>query len=222
MQSFLTPDSKLASPKQNKTTPCIYFHHLFRNRVSLLQKISSQNLSVLPVSSQVSSVMVPAVSLDSLGLWQKLGGKDQESESGRGGAPKQTHSRRSRSRGFSLGSLGNCLWEGMRVWVCAPTARLYHGRKGVICHQAMIFCSGLTISDYRVVSTTAEFNKFVKVTLKELLPLCLNACKPMGSWKADTSSSGCTEVDSYWRWANKWFWEASSFLTDKKISLIWK
>lgn len=77
-------------PHQSKTTPCIYFHHLFRNRVSLLQKISSQNLSVLPVSSQVSSVMVPAVSLDSLGpgLRQKLGGKDQESESGRGRGTK--------------------------------------------------------------------------------------------------------------------------------------
>lgn len=40
----------------------------------------------------------------------------------------------------------------------------------------MIFGSGLTISDYRVVSTTAEFNKFVKGDLKRvvtIVPRCL-------------------------------------------------
>ena len=43
--SPLTQGSNVASPTQDKTAPCIDFHHLFRNRVSLLQKISSQNLS---------------------------------------------------------------------------------------------------------------------------------------------------------------------------------
>lgn len=52
-------------------------------------------------------------------------------------------------------------------------ARLYHGRKGVICHQIV---TGLTISDYRVVSTTAEFNKFVESDFKRvvsIVPQCL-------------------------------------------------
>lgn len=145
--------------------------------------------------------MVPAVSLDSLGLWQKLGGKDQESESGRGGAPKQTHSR-SRSRGSVL-ALWGIACERACVCECAPRQGSTMEGKGLSATKPWSSALGWLYLTTELYPPQLNLTNLWKVTLKELLPLCLNACKPMGSWKADTSSSGCTEVNRYWRWANK-------------------
>lgn len=179
--SPFSPWLKLASPKQNKTTPCIYFHHLFRNRVSLLQKISSQNLSVLPVSSQVSSVMVPAVSLDSLGLWQKLGGKDQESESGRERAPKQTHSRsRSRVQSWLSGGIAcerACVC-GVRHGKALPWKERLSATKELPL-DLLLWADYIWLQSY---PPQLNLTNLWKVTLKELLPLC---SMPVNQWAAE-------------------------------------
>lgn len=142
----------------------------------ITENLFSKLLSMLSVSSQVSSGMIPAVSLDSLGpgLRQKLGGMDQGSESGRVGSTKANTYSRCRSRSSVLAIWG-LAWGRICVCDCAM-GRLYHGRKGVICYPFMIFCSGLAISDFRVVATTAEFNKFVESDFKmvvTVVPQCL-------------------------------------------------
>lgn len=215
-QSFLTHGSKTASPKQNKTTPCIHFHHLFRNRVSLLQKISSQNLLACFQFHLVSSVMVPAVSLDSLGpgLRQKLGGMDQESASGRvRGTKANTYSRC--WSGSSVLAIWGIACE--RAWVCecVPWQGSTMEGKGLSATKSWLGWLYLTIELY---PPQLNLTNLWKVTLKELLALCLNASKPMGSWKADTSSSGCTEVNCYWKWANKMVLKPHHFY---QKNLVW-
>lgn len=165
----------LTKAKQNNT---LYrFSSSFQKQSFFItENLFSKPLSMLPVSSQVSSGMIPAVSLDSLGpgLRQKLGGMDQGSESGRVRGTKANTYSRCRSRSSVLAIWGIAC-EKACVCECAM-GRLYHGRKGVICHQFMIFCSGLAISDGRVVSTMAEFNKFVESDFKRvvtIVPQCL-------------------------------------------------
>ena len=112
----------LTKAKQNNT---LYrFSSSFQKQSFFVtETLFSNPLSVLPVSSQVSSVMVPAVSLDSLGpgLRQKLGGMDQESESGRGRGTKANTYSRSRSRGSVL-----AIWElPVRGHACVS---VHHGK----------------------------------------------------------------------------------------------
>lgn len=165
----------LTNARQNST---LYrFSSSFQKQSFFItENLFSKPLRMLPGSSQVSSGMIPAVSLDSLGpgLGQKLGGMDQESESGRVGSTKANTKSRCRNRSSVLAIWG-LAWGRACVCDCAM-GRLYHGRKGVICHPFMIFCSGLAISDCRVVSTTAEFNKFVESDFKRvvtIVPQCL-------------------------------------------------
>lgn len=193
----------LTKAKQNNT---LYrFSSSFQKQSFFVtETLFSNPLSVLPVSSQVSSVMVPAVSLDSLGpgLRQKLGGMDQESESGRGRGTKANTYSRSRSRGSVLAIWGIAC---ERACVCerAPRQGSTMEGKGLSATNSWSSALGWLYLTTELYPPQLNLTNLWKVTLKELLPLCLDACKPMGSWKADISSSGCTEVNRYWRWANK-------------------
>ena len=143
-----------------------------------MEDLFSKWLSVLLVSSQVLFAMVLAVGLAYLGpgLWYRLNGRGQVCEAGRVEGTKANTYRRciSESSVFAVWGIA-C----ERACICGCVmGRLCHGRKRVVCHQATILCSGLTISDYSVI---LNLKNLWKVTLNELLPLCLITSKPVDS-----------------------------------------